>query len=543
MVKIVEKYPILTLFVLVALMMLPSLEHLRVTIMEARNFITAREMLGDGNWVLTTMNGLPRYEKPPLPTWITAIFGLIFGIKNILALRLPGVIMVWIIGVYTYFLSNKMGSNKQHSFVNSIIVVTSFYVVGIVIEAPWDIYTHGFMLVAIYHLYLAYTANKKLDIIVAIFFIACSVLSKGPISVFALLLPFLIAYVVVYGPKNKFVVKTLLSLGLGAALGSLWYIYVRLADTEAFMKIAEVETSNWSSYQVKPFYYYWSFFIQSGIWTIPAFVSLLYPYLKNRVGNLKAYRLSFFWTIFAVVLLSLVPEKKARYLMPVLIPLAINTGFYIQYLISHFKQLKLKAELVPVYFHFGLLGIIALFFPLGVYLFLPEEFKQNIWLILLLTPILLLSGGGIFYFLVKKNIHYVFYLSIVFYVTIMLLIVPVNPGFSNQNINYKSISNLKAEVKNENLPIYVLDLISPEMLWDFGGKIPMVEQIDSVYHLPNKQKFGLLVTDKSLVEDGDFYKSYEIEKKETYDINIGAFNSRKHKYRYINYFYIFQKKE
>ena len=36
-----------------------------VTIMEARNFITAREMITDGNWLLTTMNDLPRYEKPP----------------------------------------------------------------------------------------------------------------------------------------------------------------------------------------------------------------------------------------------------------------------------------------------------------------------------------------------------------------------------------------------------------------------------------------------------------------------------------------------
>jgi len=80
MIKTIEKYPILTLFILVAIILLPALNKFRVPIMEARNFITAREMITDGNWILTTMNGGPRYEKPPLPTWITAVFGLLFGI-------------------------------------------------------------------------------------------------------------------------------------------------------------------------------------------------------------------------------------------------------------------------------------------------------------------------------------------------------------------------------------------------------------------------------------------------------------------------------
>ena len=34
-----------------------NLDALYVNIMEARNFITAREMLHDGHWLLTTLNG------------------------------------------------------------------------------------------------------------------------------------------------------------------------------------------------------------------------------------------------------------------------------------------------------------------------------------------------------------------------------------------------------------------------------------------------------------------------------------------------------
>ena len=57
--------------------------------MEARNFITARDMVTDGNRILTTMNGFPRYEKPPLPTWLVAISGMSFGFKDLWALCLP----------------------------------------------------------------------------------------------------------------------------------------------------------------------------------------------------------------------------------------------------------------------------------------------------------------------------------------------------------------------------------------------------------------------------------------------------------------------
>lgn len=542
MIKAIEKYPLFTLFVLVAIMMLPGLGHLKVTIMEARNFITAREMLSEGNWFLTTMNGLPRYEKPPLPSWITAAFGFVFGIKSVFVLRLPGVIMVWLVGVYTYLFSKSILNNKTHSLVNALIVVTSFYVVGITVEAPWDIFTHGFMLIAIYHLYSAYNTNKFSDYSIATLFIACSVLSKGPISVYALFLPFIIAYAVVFGVKNKFLLKTLLALLPGILLGAIWFVYVRLADADSFLEIASVETSNWSSYNVKPFYYYWSFFIQSGIWTIPSFIGLLYPYLKSRVSNLKAYRLSIFWTIFSVILLSVIPEKKSRYLMPVLIPLAINTGFYIQYLITNFTQFKNKKETIPAYLHFGLLGLLGLAAPIGASLYFSDQIFQNLFFFL---PVFLLLFGIaclLLYKLYLKSIKTVLYLGTFLYAVLLVIVIPLNPGFAIQNDNYKSITNLSTEAEKENIKVYVLDIITPETVWDYGGIVPLVEEKDSTYILPTDNKFGLLVNDKSLIEKGNYNENYNITYKTTYDINIGKLNTRKHKVRYINYYYIFQKK-
>ena len=41
-------------------------------IMESRNLVTAHEMIEYDNWLVPTMNGELRLEKPPLPTWVAA---------------------------------------------------------------------------------------------------------------------------------------------------------------------------------------------------------------------------------------------------------------------------------------------------------------------------------------------------------------------------------------------------------------------------------------------------------------------------------------
>lgn len=91
MTDFLKKHPILTICFFTAVMLLPNLHVMDVTIMEARNFISAREMVQDGHWLLTTMNGEARYQKPPMPTWITAVSGSLFGISSVYALRLPTV--------------------------------------------------------------------------------------------------------------------------------------------------------------------------------------------------------------------------------------------------------------------------------------------------------------------------------------------------------------------------------------------------------------------------------------------------------------------
>ncbi len=544
MLNVLEKYPITSICVLVALMLLPNLEVIQVTIMEARNFITAREMVNDGNWLLTTMNAEPRYQKPPLPTWLTAFSSLVFGIKSVFGLRLPAVIMIMIIGSFIYKLSNILLKNNLHSLINALIVITSFYVIGIMIEAPWDIFTHGFTLIAIVHLNQLFQKEKSFwkHTLLAGTFIGLSFMCKGPVSMYGLLLPFLIAYGFTYKYSNfkakAFSYFSVIILVL--IVGGWWYIYVRYQDASTFEAITKKETGNWASYNVRPFYYYWSFFTQSGLWTIPAFISLLFPYLKNRVSDKKAYTFSFLWTILSVILLSIIPEKKSRYLMPVLIPLAINIGFYIEYLIRKFRDLKDKRETIPVYFNFGLIGSIGIAFPAIAYFFLKDHLS-GYWFWYILASIMLFSIGIlIFNHLIKKNIKQVFLLTVFFFASILITALPLSRAFIDTN--YKPITKLKAEADKEQLKVYGFNYVSPEMIWQFGATIPAIKGEDEEIYFPTENKFGLLANGINPEDRSRLKALYTFKKITTYDLNQVAPDSRKHKYRLMNHYYILTKK-
>lgn len=542
--QLIKSYPILSLCLFIGIILLPNLHVLEVSIMEARNFVTAREMITDGHWLLTTMNGEARYEKPPLPTWLTAASGLLFGIKSVFGMRLPAVLLVMVLCTFVYKLSLKLELGLSHSLRNGFICATSFYVIGIILEAPWDIFTHGFMMVAIYYLFQIFNQHivRPKHAWLAALFMGFSFLSKGPISMYALLLPFLLAYAFSYRYRNfksKWLwVFTIIFLSL--LIGGSWYITVRWFDPKTFHAIASKETGNWASYNVRPFYYYWSFFTQSGLWTIPAFISLLYPYLKRKVSHLKAYKLSFYWTLFSVILLSLIPEKKSRYLMPVLIPLAINIGFYIDYLIGHFKTLR-KGEKIPVFFNFGLIACIGLLFPFLGYFTMKDQLS-GYWTHFILASISLFGiGATLFYWLLKGEMKHVFSLTVAFFGMVLFTAIPLKESFRSNH--YKSISSLYDEASKTGLKVYSFNGVSPEIIWQFGDQIPTIESNEGTIDFPSENTFGLLIDNALSPKDETYLKSiYSTVEKATFDLNEVSVSSNKYNDRLVAKYYILTKK-
>lgn len=529
MLKLLKTYPGLLIVVLTAFLLVFHIDVLPVSIMEARNFITAREMIDDGNWLLTTMNGEARYEKPPLPTWITALFAMAFGTENLWALRLPAILMLGFTGYGVFLISKELLNSFKLALLNAAITITSFYILAIIFEAPWDIYTHGFMLLGIFFLLQHFFKKTSNHLIIASIFIGCSILSKGPISIYGLLLPFLIAYGLVYkyNISKSALIKIVTVVILSLLIGGWWYLYVRMADPDTFLKITQKETGNWNNYNVRPFYYYWSFFANSGLWLIPAFVSLLYPYLKNKVSNLKAYRFSLIWVFASLVLLSIVPEKKSRYLVPTLIPLAINCGFYIEYLIKNFKHFNLKEKIAPVV-HFSVLIAVALAIPVVLFITFKEVIFADWFFSILLIMSALASAITMLWFLRKKELKNLTIASIVFYACLLFFGMPLVEQLPKHN--YTPISDLKSDIEIWKMELMSLNEISPEIIWQYGDQIPEIT-IDKLSEIKTNEELAILFTNLESSQQEFLNNNFEVIQVKTYDLNWAKVDAKNHKKR------------
>ena len=220
--------------------------------------------------------------------------------------------------------------------------------------------------------------------------------------------------------------------------------------------------------------------------------------------------------------------------MPVLIPLAINTGFYIEYLIKEFKKIKNKYETIPVYFNFGLIAFIGLSFPFIVYYFLGEDLKGMFSNYLLASISLFTSGVFILIYLIKKNFQYVFYLTVMFFGLFIMTALPLSKAVL-KNDNYRSIKSLEAN--SINMVMYSLGYISPEMIWDYGKKIRPIDENTIKY-----ETFGLLTKFNTKETVQSEFSGYDIKYQSTFELNPMAEGKKNYKDRLKTDYYILTKK-
>jgi len=521
-----------------SLIFLANLDALFVNIMEARNFITAREMLTHNNWIFTTMNELPRYEKPPLPTWLTAISAWLFGIHNLFAYRLPAALSALLLVLIFYKLQLKLNIHRSLAFGASMILMTSFFIITLGREGQWDIFTHSFMLGCCYFFVLMFTSAKhqRSYAIIAGLLFGASLLSKGPVSLYALFIPFLISYSVIYKIKEPGTKWKLLAIfiGVGLIIGTWWTIIIHHYDAQAFNEIAKQESGRWLNYNVRPIWYYWNFFIQSGIWTIPAMIGLFYPYLRSRVSNLKAYKFYLLWTLITVVLLSIIPEKKSRYLLPAIIPLAVTTAFYVEYIIKNFKLKLTKLEKLPIYLNFILLTLVALVAPFVFYFVFGEELWEMRTLFILFSVFFILLGFGFIYALLKSRIKLLFALQ----ATMMMLVIILGFPFLkliSPTQNTPNVADLKAYKTAENIQIYEVSGMLPELIWAFREPIPMINTEKGIDPQVGNE-FGVLVSEEANPNWKDAFKNYTLKYVDEYNLNPAI--SKSENSRLIRSFYI-----
>lgn len=317
-----ERLKIWIMAAVVAITFFVNNRTLQPDIMESRNLVTAREMVETGNWLVPTMNGELRLEKPPLPTWVSAVVESVSP-DDIAAQRAVASLFGIMLVVFFYLLCRDVF--RVDPAIAVILLCTCYHFMLMARTVSWDIYTHAFMLGAIYFMVMAVREKGRQwgRFCLAGLFAGLSIMSKGPVSLFALFLPFVMAWGLFGRPsmRGKWLPVGVMAL-VTIVVGCWWYAYIHIFHAEEWQAVMAKETGSWLNRNVRPWHYYWKFFLEAGVWAL-LLVTATVMTLRRGFRFDRKQLVPVMWMLFCLVLLSCMPEKKTRYLLPLLIPAAI----------------------------------------------------------------------------------------------------------------------------------------------------------------------------------------------------------------------------
>ena len=294
------------LYLFSLLLLFPMVYVFGTNLMEARNFISAQSMAQDGNWLIPHLFTEIRLNKPPLPVWLTAPIFLIDASPSLLALHVPVILVTALLGVFCFDLHRLLCGKSRANLYAGIVAASMLMTIKLGTANSWDIYSVVFMTGSL----VALLEKSTPWLVLGTLCMAASILSKGPVQLYAMLLPFLLASLLC---KRTIPWKRVaLMLFGGAALGGLWYAYVWLSIPNVAETVAMEEIGAWGNRHTHPIYFYLSFPAFAGAWALPALASLGgRTFCREEPSDLwEKHKFLLCWFGLSLLLLSIVPEKK-----------------------------------------------------------------------------------------------------------------------------------------------------------------------------------------------------------------------------------------
>ena len=448
-------------------------------IMEARNLTAAREMIQKNNWLEPTMNGELRLEKPPLPTWAAAVTMYFAGENHLSLLRLPAALAAMLLVFFLFQFTGELTDDKLLPFLVAGTSATSFYIFFLARDISWDIFCHSFMIGAIWLIHKGLRSSGKgwTELTGAGILMGLSFLSKGPVSFYALLLPYLIARSFTIGwegaSDRKIAIAAMVFVTL--VISFWWPVMIWILHPEYSGMIAQQESAAWLNRNTRPFYHYWSFPVQSGVWTIIAIIALCYPYARKRINQFGNYTFLALWVATSVVLLSLLPEKKERYLLPVLLPLAMLTAFYVRSMIHLFRNSEYKrSDLFILKGNAILMAAISFIAPVALYFLQKGEARPGLGMMIFIVPVfwgLAAFFAGAF---LKKDPMWLWSGMVGMVLAVCLMLNPLAPGLIQKNPGYRSYQELRQRSDLKDIPFFFNGEIQGkfiEVVWAGGHEV------------------------------------------------------------------------
>ncbi|MCB2410658.1 ArnT family glycosyltransferase [Hymenobacter lucidus] len=467
---------------------------LAVGLMEARNFVAAREMAAGGSWLIPTMNGQLRLAKPPLPTWaVAAVLQLTGGTTDPALLRLPAALMATLLVLFFWGLAKELTraapsetlAPGRTAWLAALVLASSLLVVTVGREGHWDIFSNSLAVGSLWLLARGWNqaGPAYASFLGAGLLLGGTILSKGPVSLYTIVLPFVATYAWVGQPDGRARLRrhwrgVLTAVGVAAVVGGAWPMYVWQHVPAAAAAVARTEATAWGERHVESVWYYFNFPVFAGVWTVVALAVLAVPYARRRAGRFVPYALALGWLLASFVLLSIVPEKKERYMLPLLPPLVLLLTGLLRYWEQEFEARRAAATgpdywLVRGWATVLLLAGVAVPALVGVAR-LPGFGITSARFILTVLIFAALAGFVAWRGWQQRQATALIMASILSMSALLLLLLPAYAALKNRRatVGLRRLADIRATPSWQHLPWLALDELHVEQVWVAGRPVP-----------------------------------------------------------------------
>jgi 4-amino-4-deoxy-L-arabinose transferase-like glycosyltransferase len=170
------------LLLICALLLLPSIGLYPLFDVDEGAFSEAtREILQSGDWLSTTLNGVPRYDKPILIYWLQAASVGLLGLGEF-ALRLPSALaaLAWIFAIVR-FAAPRLG--QRNALLGAWVAATSLGVFAMSRAATADALLNALLAAMMFDLWRHLESGERAALRRTYLWMALGVLTKGPVAI------------------------------------------------------------------------------------------------------------------------------------------------------------------------------------------------------------------------------------------------------------------------------------------------------------------------------------------------------------------------
>ena len=354
--------------------------------MENFNVATAIETVRDGHWLLPYLQGEPRTKKPPLTQWITAL-GLMTSQSRPWGARWPSLLMASLTLPAVYEMGRIVGGRRL-ALLSALICGSSFMFLKFAHQASYDVQLA--LWVTLCNLCIALAIFRRrwiFGFVAAGIALGLALMTKGPVAILQTAIP-VVSWIAwrryhrqpLMRHQDREVIAWAVTAGgaLALALSLTWTIWVMwrlpgLPTQWAGEVTLSVESKfeqrfGWHSYLVFiPEMFPWLLWLMAGLWLA----------FKSKMLNPRL-QLIFFWLLVPVLVMTFFPERRDRYLLPMIGPAAIISAWAMLRLLGRTHGFGSTGE-VLIRVQWGMLALLAVSLPLAGALYLRRADDPGHW--------------------------------------------------------------------------------------------------------------------------------------------------------------------